>query len=679
MLIGSVASALFPTALDPPIAKGDSFDTVVDGAWTYVGNARRDVDDKNVILTDSLVVNQAGVLWLSQEVRTPFNATFRYRAGGGTGGEGFVLMFYKNKGYTPSAGGSLAFGTTSGYGIEFDSLDNGDADPSGNHIALISGNSNNHITYVDDNRTEDNQWHWVEVDVRPFVMVVKVDDIVALEWADTFDTTHGGIGIGASTGTSANYHLVDDIKVRINDTFTENTELWNYGGTSGATAYRDGTNQNVVLTEAQQDRAGRMWLTQDITSPFATTFDYRASGGTGGEGLAFMFYKKMSYTPGTGGSLGFSPDGGTASGYGIEFDSSHGEGDPEGVGNHIALIKDNASNHLAWADSRLWQRMDGGTLNDLHSVWGWSSDNIVAVGQRGTIVCYDGSAWTQIADVTTQDLYGVWGTDDGASVFAVGHNGTILRYSGDWQPVDNVTTEDLYGVWGTSSNDVYAVGGKGTLVHFDGVSWTTIGGLPDEDLRGIWGTSPTDVFAVGQAGTILHFTESSQDQMTSGVTDNLNCVWGTASDDVFAVGTGGRILHYDGSTWSAMTSGSTKDLHGMWGSGPDNVVAVGSEGTVQRYDGSAWSPMESSAADYLHGVWGSAPGDVLAVGSVMLRFDGGELPATISFISPQAEYTPPVIYSRDSRGKLVYLVEARPDPAGAARLKPGQPLEVTAE
>ena len=68
------------------------------------------------------------------------------------------------------------------------------------------------------------------------------------------------------------------------------------------------------------------------------------------------------------------------------------------------------------------------------------------------------------------------------------------------------------------------------------------------------------------------------------------------------------------------------------------------------------------------------PGD-----KVMLRFDGGELPATISFISPQAEYTPPVIYSRDSRAKLVYLVEARPEPTAATRLKPGQPLEVSTE
>lgn len=66
-------------------------------------------------------------------------------------------------------------------------------------------------------------------------------------------------------------------------------------------------------------------------------------------------------------------------------------------------------------------------------------------------------------------------------------------------------------------------------------------------------------------------------------------------------------------------------------------------------------------------------------GKVRLRFDGGELAATISYIAPQAEYTPPVIYSRDSRSKLVFLVEARPAPADAARLKPGQPLEVVPE
>lgn len=56
---------------------------------------------------------------------------------------------------------------------------------------------------------------------------------------------------------------------------------------------------------------------------------------------------------------------------------------------------------------------------------------------------------------------------------------------------------------------------------------------------------------------------------------------------------------------------------------------------------------------------------------------GDSIPMTISYISPQAEYTPPVIYSKDSREKLVIMVEAVPSAADATRLKVGQPVDVT--
>lgn len=61
-----------------------------------------------------------------------------------------------------------------------------------------------------------------------------------------------------------------------------------------------------------------------------------------------------------------------------------------------------------------------------------------------------------------------------------------------------------------------------------------------------------------------------------------------------------------------------------------------------------------------------------------LACDGcpAQIPAIVSFISPQAEYTPPVIYSQKERAKLVFLVEARPSPEDAMKLHPGQPLEV---
>ena len=54
----------------------------------------------------------------------------------------------------------------------------------------------------------------------------------------------------------------------------------------------------------------------------------------------------------------------------------------------------------------------------------------------------------------------------------------------------------------------------------------------------------------------------------------------------------------------------------------------------------------------------------------------GGLTATISRIAAEAEFAPPVIYSTESRAKLVFRVEAQPD-AAANALDPGQPVDVT--
>ena len=58
---------------------------------------------------------------------------------------------------------------------------------------------------------------------------------------------------------------------------------------------------------------------------------------------------------------------------------------------------------------------------------------------------------------------------------------------------------------------------------------------------------------------------------------------------------------------------------------------------------------------------------------------GAPIKATITFIATQPEFTPPIIYSKDSRAKLVFYVEAKPPPGEAVRLHPGQPVDVTLE
>ena len=65
--------------------------------------------------------------------------------------------------------------------------------------------------------------------------------------------------------------------------------------------------------------------------------------------------------------------------------------------------------------------------------------------------------------------------------------------------------------------------------------------------------------------------------------------------------------------------------------------------------------------------------------NVVVRCDGcgADVAATVSYIAAEPEYTPPVIYSNETRAKLVFMVEARPAPDRAAALRPGQPVAVT--
>jgi HlyD family secretion protein len=68
----------------------------------------------------------------------------------------------------------------------------------------------------------------------------------------------------------------------------------------------------------------------------------------------------------------------------------------------------------------------------------------------------------------------------------------------------------------------------------------------------------------------------------------------------------------------------------------------------------------------------------ISIGDVLrLNCDGcgPGLQAEVSYVSGRSEFTPPVIYSKESRQKLVFLIEARPL-GEAVSLKPGQIVDV---
>ena len=68
----------------------------------------------------------------------------------------------------------------------------------------------------------------------------------------------------------------------------------------------------------------------------------------------------------------------------------------------------------------------------------------------------------------------------------------------------------------------------------------------------------------------------------------------------------------------------------------------------------------------------------IAAGDKVIVHETGSsdsIPAHVTYISPNVEYSPPVLYNRDNREKLVYMIEATPD-ATPERVPPGQPGDV---
>jgi HlyD family secretion protein len=67
-------------------------------------------------------------------------------------------------------------------------------------------------------------------------------------------------------------------------------------------------------------------------------------------------------------------------------------------------------------------------------------------------------------------------------------------------------------------------------------------------------------------------------------------------------------------------------------------------------------------------------GDIV---KVTLGDRSAPLEAHVSYLSPQPEYTPPVLYNRENRSKLVFMVEATFSTVDARDLHPGQPVDVS--
>ena len=229
-----------------------------------------------------------------------------------------------------------------------------------------------------------------------------------------------------------------------------------------------------------------------------------------------------------------------------------------------------------------------------------------ALGSSGAALMlrYDGSSWRRIDAATDATLWWVLPLS-ATSVWAVGERGTIVRYNGAaldsaLTPPTPLTAATLYGIWGSSDDDLWVVGGEpdlsGVILRRDSAGWrdVTPAGTGGAFFK-VWGSASDDVFICGQDGALLHWDGRTLMPQRSGVGRGtpLFTVAGRAANDVYAVGGLGNavVLHWDGAAWSRLSGAPLDDAPQLTGVAVDrdgSAYLVGSGGAKLRGRAGAW-------------------------------------------------------------------------------------------
>ncbi|MBW1757481.1 MAG: hypothetical protein JRD92_17005 [Deltaproteobacteria bacterium] len=248
----------------------------------------------------------------------------------------------------------------------------------------------------------------------------------------------------------------------------------------------------------------------------------------------------------------------------------------------------------------------------LFGFWASAPDNALILG-RNTFR-YDGEKATpeDLGGVVVPTLRAAWGPPD--NIIAVGDDGAALLYDGSqWDAMTTNTAERLFGVWGSAADDVFAVGGAGAIVRFNGVAWGGMVSGTTATLLDVWGTGPDNVYAVGGDGVILRYDGVSWSPQASSSDTTLTSIIGFSETSIY-VTTGDTPLIGDGVTWTPTPleiDGVPQRLFTLSGTTPENLFITIADDTSSRfgfYDGVSFTPLPE--VEFAGGALATQPRDV---------------------------------------------------------------------
>lgn len=189
----------------------------------------------------------------------------------------------------------------------------------------------------------------------------------------------------------------------------------------------------------------------------------------------------------------------------------------------------------------------------VEKLWGNSNTYLYGVGNKGTIVIYNGQTWQQIASGTELALTDVYGNEQG-DLYATGVNisevkGVLLKGNSNGFSVminsevidESQLFQKLYGILGTvwldEHNTIYT--GGNLLFRYKNNEWNYetslpenfIGGNPGAYYRGfissIRGNASNDYIIAGGRNTLKHFNGVSWEQIGLPYDPQSPIIWGS--------------------------------------------------------------------------------------------------------------------------------------------------------
>lgn len=216
-----------------------------------------------------------------------------------------------------------------------------------------------------------------------------------------------------------------------------------------------------------------------------------------------------------------------------------------------------------------------------YGIFGLNESNIFVVGEssnRGIVAIWNGSNWTEYRDDyflargdTVYPLRAIWGASPN-DVWAVGDKGTIIHWNGtQWKKVDAGINTRINSIWGTSQNDIYIVAVSGinsVLFKYDGLTWVNISPNIGIFATTLWKTNPGKLLIGGTA--LLEYDGSSFQQVVIPErTRGIVKMSGSNLNNIFSAGDFGEITHHNGITWKDINKFEVPDgryrvLRSVW-------------------------------------------------------------------------------------------------------------------